>query len=408
MADIAKRIIVPVLLTLLLYLGFFATPALAGTGEISFVETNVDLAADGTAVVAYTVRWKVLSGEFHGFYFEGNDRLLITTFSSDSWAESASGGRYGLDITPVKAGKYDIVLAGGKGVTSGDLTYTFWFPTDFAQAGYVAPTTAAGGRELTVFNWSPVQWDEASHQDHYTLKILTPYVLPAGVDPRAHVQENGLMLTEKWVNEQYRIDYQRGSGDRLELVFHKDRPGNLYHMLVQIYLPAQWFALPDTAGATAAPGDLRTEESWQDQFQTDRFKYAGLFLSGGLALLGSFFTLIRSKQHSMVTAHQGLDELRCDNLDWTPPTLELSTFRVPGKVCQDLTPLEAAFYLEVPFKDILSAMIRSLENEGFLVIMTRSPFKAKVRPVDRGSLSEYEVFLLDAFSDDGELSQLEL
>ncbi len=34
----------------------------AGRGEIVFVETDVDLRGDGSAVVMYTVQWKVLSG----------------------------------------------------------------------------------------------------------------------------------------------------------------------------------------------------------------------------------------------------------------------------------------------------------------------------------------------------------
>ena len=34
----------------------------------------------------------------------------------------------------------------------------------------------------------------------------------------------------------------------------------------------------------------------------------------------------------MVEAHRGLDEVRWDRLDWTPPRLILSSFRKPGKV----------------------------------------------------------------------------
>ena len=119
-------------------------------------------------------------------------------------------------------------MAQGRGVGSGEVTYRFWFETSFAQAGYLVLTVAENGRELVVFNWSPVQWDEAESQQHYTLKLLTPYPLPPEADPRAYVETNQPVLTEPWVNQKFRIDYQRGEQDRLRLVFHRDRPGNRF------------------------------------------------------------------------------------------------------------------------------------------------------------------------------------
>ena len=56
-------------------MGVLASVALAGTGRLQFVETDVILYPNGQAGVKYTVRYKVLSGEFHGFYFDGLDRL---------------------------------------------------------------------------------------------------------------------------------------------------------------------------------------------------------------------------------------------------------------------------------------------------------------------------------------------
>ena len=248
-----------------------------------------------------------------------------------------------------------------------------------------------------VFNWAPVQWDEAANQDHYTLKVLTPYVLPAGVDPRSHVEQNGLVLTEPEMNEEYLIDYQRGEQDRLLLVFHKDDPGNLYHMETQFYLPAQWFELPSGASPS--------KETWPD-----KLKNVLPFAGGGLLLLGAFYFIVTGKHRSMVAAHRGLDEVRWENLDWTPPKLILSNFRVPGKVCTDLTPLEAAFYLEIPFKQIVSAMVQSLVAEGYLKIIYTTPvLHARLLKLpNRSDLNPYECQLLEAFRDDGELSQAEL
>jgi hypothetical protein len=132
-----------------------ADPAMAGKGRIRFIETDVDLRADGSAVVMNTVQWQVLSGELHGFYFEGLDRLPVYRFASDSHAVDSRGNRYGLDISRVGSGRWDIVLANGAGVGSGSVTYRFWFETDFAVAGYLTPTRSAEGRDLMVFNWAP-------------------------------------------------------------------------------------------------------------------------------------------------------------------------------------------------------------------------------------------------------------
>jgi hypothetical protein len=236
----------------ILFLSALVLPLAAGTGEILFVETDVDLQANGSAVVAYTVQWRVLSGEFHGFYFEGNDRLRIGRFSSDSYALDAEGNKYSLDITTVGSDKWDIVLANGKGIPNGTVTYVFYFSTDFAAAGYLAPTTSAEGKKLSVFNWSPVQWDETDNSDHYTLKILTPFILPQDTQPRSYVEETQAILTEKWVNKRFLIDYQRGPKDRLLLVFHKNNPGNRFDMRTQYYMPAEWFQLGAVAEIPAA------------------------------------------------------------------------------------------------------------------------------------------------------------
>ena len=41
-------------------------------GEVFFVETDVELNSDGSAVVAYTVQWRVIGDRMRGFLFSGN------------------------------------------------------------------------------------------------------------------------------------------------------------------------------------------------------------------------------------------------------------------------------------------------------------------------------------------------
>ena len=137
-------------LFILICLLFYGFPAMAGKGEIVFVETQVDLRNTGQAVIAYTVQYRVISGTLHGFYFLGNDRLKVRAISRDAYALDDSGNRYALSISSLPDGQWDIVLAGGKGVSSGTLTYVFYFFTNFAEAGYLEATTTDDGRELVV------------------------------------------------------------------------------------------------------------------------------------------------------------------------------------------------------------------------------------------------------------------
>ena len=158
-------------------------------------------------------------------------------------------------------------------------------------------------------------------------------------------------------------------------------------MRTQFYMPADWFALK---GTTRPPGISYPGES--GIFENDTL------LLGGMALLIIiFFVIMVSKHRSMITAHKGLDEVRWDKLNWTPPKLVLSSFRKPGKICKSLTPLEAAFYLGLPLKRILSSILRE------------SPLQVKVlSQPDLSRLDPYERHFFNSLADDGQLSQEEL
>ena len=53
-------------------------------GTVRFVETTVDLKADGRAKVHTLVQWKVLGGSMYAFYFAGTDRLGVSMESDAS------------------------------------------------------------------------------------------------------------------------------------------------------------------------------------------------------------------------------------------------------------------------------------------------------------------------------------
>ncbi|NJK97457.1 MAG: hypothetical protein HC905_23405 [Bacteroidales bacterium] len=181
----------------------------AGTGTINFVETTVELKTNGEATVAYTVQYEVLDGELHGFYFSGLDKLPVFGFYDESYAVDDKGNRYKLSISETGNGVWDIVLADGIGISSGNVTYVFYFTTNFNEAQYLVNTQANDGRKLVVFNWSPSEFDESENMDHYTLKVVIPFQVPSGIGIlREYFMNNNIILTEKFVNEKFKIDYQ--------------------------------------------------------------------------------------------------------------------------------------------------------------------------------------------------------
>ena len=116
-------------------LSFLYLLTFAGKGEIVFVETAVELNKNGEAFIGYTVQYKILSGEMHGFYFQGNKNLTIKKFSEESYALDDYGNKYNLEINKVGNDIWDILLANVKDISSGKITYVFYFKTDFYEAG---------------------------------------------------------------------------------------------------------------------------------------------------------------------------------------------------------------------------------------------------------------------------------
>jgi len=161
-------------------------PAWAGSGEVVFVETGVELEPDGRAVVVYTVQWQVVTPELHGFYFSGNDRLEIIGWSPKSYAVDDFEHRYGLSITkraiPVVARLMAHLTRGLMPVeVDGDVqwllnkTRTGWAVTLLNPAGQwkpqqgIAPTDFRQNRMVTIRSRVPIQ---AAHDRMLTSERL--------------------------------------------------------------------------------------------------------------------------------------------------------------------------------------------------------------------------------------------
>ena len=110
-----------------------ATGALATEVELKWVEVDLSPRADGKASVVYKVRYRVLSGDLHGFYLQGFDRAAPHFDYDQSYAFDSFGRRYGLSISPYEGDKWDVVLANGAAVSSGEVTYIILCGVDLAE-----------------------------------------------------------------------------------------------------------------------------------------------------------------------------------------------------------------------------------------------------------------------------------
>ena len=135
-----------------------APRAAALSSDLVSDETTVVLRLDGKATVNYRLEWNVSSGTMHGFYFQGEAFEPVWDMER-CWADLPGGARSALSIKNLGDGKYDVVLAEGKGF-SGKAYYNLSYGGDFAAVELIGRTVSEKGEKLLYFDWAPVTWDE--------------------------------------------------------------------------------------------------------------------------------------------------------------------------------------------------------------------------------------------------------
>lgn len=387
-------------------LGLLGSLAVAQQGHPVWSEVEVDLGADGRSSVTYMVRYQV-TGDLHGFYFSGPQIDRLEPVWDDGWgrATTSAGAEYGL-VRGRRGGRQTIELAGGAGVTTGFVDFRFRFATDFARHGFLARTRDAEGLDLATFHWAPSTWDHAL--EHYTVRVRYP-VQVAG-DPRGEeFLERVHFRTEEFMNSRYRIDYRQTDDGRFEVLLHaEDLPTDAsfdiqQYVLASIFDPAAW----QGAATGSGPAAPRSARSQQRSATNERLWAAAI----GAIILLAFWFAFRRKHGEVRDALARIDDVSWAKVDWTPPQIELSTFRKPGKVCMDLTPVEVGFFLEIPYRRILSVMLQRLLQAGFLEVIRDEPLLVKVlerHPRDLAKLEDYEHAMVKAAADDGAFSKREL
>jgi hypothetical protein len=389
--------------------------------NLGFVETDVILSPDGEAIVSYTVRYNLIQGKtMLAFTMAGFDRINPAFDKDNCWVITEDNTSYGINIVNLGDGKFKIINSNEQRLGGKYLTYKLRFVADMAAAGYLDHTSPGDGKNLTVFNWAPVQWDES--MEHYTVSINYPLEYPQKSGTREEVEQflhDSDFSTEKWMNERYLIDYRVamiGGTPRVQVLLHKDNPEAKFKFEIQQYIGENVF---NQMSKPNAPKDVDTTEKdirppkdngWDRNVeQSDESSGRNVLLIALGALFLITIAAVGKKNKSMAKAQSTLDQVQWARTDWEPPTLEIASFRRDGTIAENLDDIEVALFIGTPHKTILSAILSKLVAQGFIEEISQNPLK--LRRIDNNrsldDLSVYERMMYEA-ADDGELSGKEI
>ncbi|MBN1268163.1 MAG: hypothetical protein JXB04_01125, partial [Kiritimatiellae bacterium] len=224
---------------LLCWLCACAPGSARGGATFQWVEADVSLRPDFKATVMYSVCLRA-EGNLHGFYFQGAEEQVIFDEANARAFFNNNQDSLPIEIKPMRGNKWDIILADGRAIDSGDVIYRFTYATDFAQSGHAGVTKSEFG-ELVYFNWAPVQWD--SPLQHYSVRVYYPVHVTAEQFTLEEMNQFGFR-TEKFMNKEYLISYygQPFNNQRwLTVRLHKDKIPAHYHFRVQQYIDRGYF-----------------------------------------------------------------------------------------------------------------------------------------------------------------------
>ena len=397
-------------------------------GTLQWVETDVLLHPDFKASITYSVCWRS-NGSLHGFYFGGIEQNPSFDNASAKAFYNDNRDSMPLSIVPEKDKKWHIILADGKAIDSGNVIYKFTYTTDLGASGHLGLTNAETDK-LVYLNWAPVQWD--APMEHYTVRVY----YPVEMEPRElTLPKMGeyTFKTEPFMNSEYLISYycKPYQGKNLLTVrLHRANIPTKYQFRVQQYISARYFnetpvkpaapvqpttpvqaPVPDRPTAPVHFGQ-RSNSSPYTPYPVRHTpvptssSHIALMLGGALALLGFVFIVATAKHRSMLRAQDGLNQIQWGREDWTPPIIEVSSFRKDGKIAE-LDIYEACILCGVPFPKVLSAIVTRLETLGTIRVTNVNPFKSEVLQATRLT-NPYEESVYTLLTSSGTLSEKQI
>ena len=213
------------------------------------------------------------------------------------------------------------------------------------------------------------------------------------------VQTCALPISEEFVNRENRIDYygSPGSDGRhyLTLLFFQENVPARGSQELVLYFPADYLRMELPAAGTAETGGGdEFEEPYEPyvwvgprQFWSAR-PWTALPVFGCLAVLA--LVLYRRRLSAYQRAAAVLEGIAWAGDAWTPPRLQEGSYQVPGKVAEDLHPVEAALLLELPLASVASIMLEGLKAQGIVEVLDPDPLRIRILSA-RKAESEYEI-----------------
>ena len=394
--------------------------AFALSSKLVSDETTVVLRPDGKATVSCRLEWKADGGQMHGFYYEGEAFSPVWDMEH-CWADLPDTSRSALSIKDLGDGKYDVVLALGKGF-SGTAYYNLSYAGDFAAAQLIGNTTTASGEKLIYFDWGPVWWDQSL--EYRSVRLVLPKTV--GSDKLSDEEKAAIPLrTEKAVNAENKIDWYGTKGEDGKfyltgLFYQKDVQVQGTQRL-QLYFPAGYLDLSaelsevegktavsdeaeqaqaEGAALAAASASANAEEKPRDYFAENVRGNPILSLSILVALIALALVLYARRLASYRARKALLAGISWAGDAWSPPRILVGSYQVPGKVAEGLHPVEVALLMELPLPRVAAIMIEGLRRQGLIELVSESPLRIKILSAAKAQ-SDYEESFLGAFDSEG-------
>jgi len=355
------------------------------------VETDVVVRTDGKADFFESMDWEVSAGQMHGFYFQGaagggsgaagggsgaagggSGATATPVFNlPQCFADLAGNERVGLSITDLGAGKYDVVLAGGRAF-SGKAMYFLNYACDLARSGLIGGTKSDQFGELFYFDWAAEQWDYS--MEHRTIRIELPIVV-SGESVASDTLTKLGFRTEPYVNQENSIDAfgTKGTDGKyyFTLRFHQENLAAYQTQRLQFYLDRA--AIPMTAGVlsertaaaqtssgtSSAPAGGATSPATSPSPSAGPGPQAGLIATSAalFALLVLAILLYILKARGYGRTLEKVKGISWAGDNWVPPRLFAGTYTVKGKIAEGLHPVEVALLLEQPLPKVVAIML---------------------------------------------------
>ncbi|HOV64978.1 MAG TPA: DUF2207 domain-containing protein, partial [Spirochaetia bacterium] len=388
--------------------------------DLNSVEITVSLRTDGKADVYYTLDWSASGGEMHGFYFEGETAGPV--FNMDGcYADLPGGVRWPLSIKHLGGTKYDVILSKGKGF-SGNAFYYLSYGVDFVAGGLMGKTVSPELGELVYIHWAPVEFDIP--MGHRTVQIVFPIEVEGETLSQEYI-DSLPFYTEPFVNEQNRIDFFGVKGNDgkyyLTVRFHQEDLAAYATQELEFYLKSSFLPLSvelETtdfeAPWTGSEGNSESVAGEEQYFEPDsepqptarevirntygEHPFFTFFAFSALIALGVFLFWKKARGYAHAVAM--VEGIAWAGDNWVPPRLLTGSYQVPGKVAEDLHPVEVALLFELPLARVAAIMIEGLSRQGIISVESENPLKIKILSGKKAE-SEYEELFLAAFDTEG-------